>query len=208
MFNMGDHIMESDIFRAGVVPGSPTTEDEVKMLLCYILSNIKQPMSFSQLYEALSENNMVNYFELVHVLDKLAELGHLTAVELDAKPEYYTTTDLGDEAGREFERTLPLSVRDKALAASQRALRRECRLNEVKIIKTPCGKGFMLELSIPDLGGELISIKLFSSTKEDCEQISKRFLNAPLTVYRGVMALLTGDEAVLGEIFSKEEPLF
>ncbi len=47
--------MANDIFMAGVAPGSPSSEDEVKMLLCFILSGIGQPISFTQLYDAMSE---------------------------------------------------------------------------------------------------------------------------------------------------------
>ncbi|HHY53059.1 MAG TPA: hypothetical protein GX499_07435, partial [Clostridiales bacterium] len=42
-------------------------------------------------------------------------------------------------------------------------------------------------------------------TRQECELMKKRFLNAPLTVYKGVMALLTGNEQVLGTIFSSDE---
>lgn len=196
--------MESEIFRAGTRPGAPATVDEIKMLLCYILSNVEEDMSFEQLYDALSEDNLVNYFELVRVVDQLAELEHIREGEAGR----YAATDIGREAAAQFERTLPLSVREKGVAAAQKALRRSRRLEEVSVLRTPCEGGFRLELSIPDGGGRLLSMELFCPTKEDCDLIHRRFLNAPLTIYKGIMALLTGNEGVLGEIFTGEEKLF
>lgn len=200
--------MESDIFRAGTVPGSPATEVEIKMLLCYILSNMDGPMSFAQLYEALSEHSLVNYFELVRVLDNLCELGHLETAAAPDGSDRYAVTELGRRAGDEFERTLPFTVREKALEASRRVVERQRRLTEVRIAETPCGGGFQLELGIPDRDGELVALRVFAPTRQECELIKKRFLNAPLTIYKGIMALLTGDEGVLGDIFSTEQRLF
>lgn len=200
--------MESDIFRAGVRPGSPGTEVEVKMLLCYVLSNLEQAMTFDQLYEALSDHGIVNYFELIQLLDKLLETGHLSAVAPPGSPALYTATDLGTQAGDELGKDLPLTVREKSLASCRRLLARERRLSEVKISETPCQDGFMLEFAIPDDRGEILSLQVFSPTRHECELLKRRFLNAPLTIYKGIIALLTGDERVMGEIFTREEPLF
>ncbi len=197
--------MDSDIFRAGVAPGSPSTDVEIKMLLCYLLSHIEEPIGFTQLHEALSEHSLVNYFELVQALDDLCQLGQLSVTE-EQGVQLYRITPLGREIGIEFKRTLPLSIREKALDATRRAIERHRRLTEVNIKETPCpGGGFQLELSIPDKDGELIGLRVFAPTRQECELMKKRFLNAPLTVYKGVMALLTGNEQVLGTIFSSDE---
>lgn len=200
--------MESDIFRAGTSPGSPSTQVEIKMLLCYILSQIGQPMSFSQLYEALSEHNLVNYFELVRALSDLSDLGHVEVSAAEDGSDQYAVTELGRRTGGELERSLPLTVREKALEASRRVMGRHRRLTEVRVSDSPCGDGFMLELAIPDRGEDLLCLRVFAPTREERDAMRKGFLNAPLTVYKGVLALLTGDEQVLGNIFTRESKLF
>ena len=201
--------MESDIFLAGVRPGGPGTEDEVKILLCYTLSQLGKGMELDQLYDALSEYELVNYFELVAALDKLVETGHLSQESGPDTPVLYTATKLGRQAGRELEKSLPLAVREKALDAARRLLARERRLQALKITQTPCPEGgFTLELTIPEGAGEMLSLRVFAPTEEDCETIKRRFLNAPLTVYKGVLALLTGNERVMDKIFTREEKLF
>jgi hypothetical protein len=194
--------MQNEIFRAGVRPGAPGCEDEIKILLCYIIGRVGE-ISFDQLYDALCGHSLVNYFELVSILEKLVGLDHLTSC-----PEGYGATELGRAAALEFERKLPVSVREKALLAAQNALLREKRRHEVKIAETPHGDGFMIDLSIPENTSDLLLLRVFAPTKEDCRRIKTRFLNAPLTIYKGVTALLSGDEKILGEIFEKEEKLF
>jgi len=200
--------MESDIFKAGVKPGSPGTQIEVKMLLCHLLAALGQPISFDQLYGALSAQELVNYFELTHILDKLLESGHISQ-KAEPPPAKYTATALGSQAGKEFEKNLPITVREKSLSACRRLLAQERRLSQVEITQTPReGGGFILELALPEEDGQLMSVRVFAPTAKDCENLKRRFLNAPLTVYRGIIALLTGDEEVLGEVFTKEEPIF
>ena len=199
--------METDIFRAGVRPGAPISEDEVKILLCYVLSNIERAISLDQLYDALSGHSLVNYFELTHALEKLTQTGHIETGA--AAPAEYIATGLGADTGKEFECSLPLTVREKAVDACRRLQARERRRSEVRISETPCeGGGFTLELALPDAGGELLSVRVFAATREDCDRLTRRFLNAPLTVYKGIVALLTADEQVLGEIFTRDESLF
>jgi len=201
-------MVDSEVFRAGVRPGSPGTEVEVKMLLCYVLSNLEQAISFDQLYDALSEHGLVNYFELVSTLEKLTQTGHIAAGTEPNAPALYSATALGDDTAREFEKSIPFSSRKKALDACRLLLARERRRREVRVSETPCDGGFILELAIPDNGADLLSLRVFAPTRQECDALKRRFLNAPLTVYKGVMALLTGKERVLGQIFTYEESLF
>ena len=200
--------MENDIFKAGVKPGSPGTQVEVKMLLCYLLSSLGQPISFDQLYGALSGQKLVNYFELTHALSKLLETGHISQ-KAQSEPVVYAATALGARAGKEFENNLPLTVREKSLAACKLLFEQERRLSLVEITQTPREDGgYMLELTLPEDGGQLVSVRVFAPTEKDCENFRRRFLNAPLTIYKGIVALLSGDEEILGEIFTKENSIF
>ena len=201
-------MLDSDVFRAGVAPGGPTTQEEVKMLICYILTKIARPMSFEQIYEALQENGLVNYFELVRAIEKLMQSGHIHLRQEDGI-DSYVATGLGVDAARYFANALPLSVREKAVQASERLFRRKEREQEVHVEATPAGGGYLLEFSIPDAGNDLISFAVFAPTAEMRDRLTRRFLNCPMFIYKGVMALLSGDENLIGEIFPhEEEPLF
>lgn len=199
--------MESDIFKAGVRPGSPSSEVEIKMLLCYLLAMTPQPLSFDQIYGSLSEHELVNYFELGSALEKLLSSGHLS-VQNHTPPLRYMITDLGSKTADEFEKNIPITLREKAISAAKLTLAREKRLGEVKVSQTPCVGGFSLELTIPEDKGELLSLRMFVPTSRECERLRRNFLNSPQTIYKGIVALLSGDERVLGEIFTKEDKLF
>ena len=201
--------METDIFLAGVRPGGPGTEDQVKVLLCHTLSELGEEMDFDQLYDALSEHELVNYFELVRALEHLTETGHLSAQSASQGQSLYRTTDLGKQAAKVLETSLPLTVRERALGGCRQVLARARRLQAVRVAQTPGqAGGFILELAIPEGGEEMLALRVFLPTEEECAKLRRRFLNAPHTVYKGVMALLTGNEQVMGKIFSPKENLF
>lgn len=201
--------MEQEIFKAGVRPGSIGTQTEIKLLICFIMSNTRQSMSFEQLYEALSEKNLVNYFELVQAVDELCASGHIDTGASRDGPALFQTTPLGIQAGEELGGSLPLSVRENALDAAGRLLARERRRAELRVETVPEGSGFRVHLSIPDDEGPLVGFDLFVPSQEQCELVRRRFLNAPRFIYKGVLALLTGDREVLDEAFPPpEEQLF
>lgn len=200
--------MENEVFTAGVRPGSPTTTDEIKILICYILSKTDAAMSFAQIHEALSEHELVNYFELVASMDSLEITGHIEAEQTDADAARYSVTGLGKNTADTIDSLLPVSVRDKAASAADKLLRRKKREQEVKVEIEPSDSGFEVRLAIPDKSSRLISFTVFCPTGEDAELLRRRFLNDPLYIYKGVLALLTGDKDVLGEIFPSKEDLF
>lgn len=200
--------MENDIFMAGVRPGSPTSHDEIKILLCTILSQVDQSMLFSQLHEALQENNLVNYFALVQAMEELVATGHVTA-DRTVEPERYSVTELGRQVVEEFERRLPAAVREKALSAAKLQLQREKREMEVDVRIDKEERGYTMRFAIPEINGELVSFSLFVPTREECDRMRRHFLNDPLYIYHSVLALLTGDQHVLGEALpTREPPLF
>lgn len=200
--------MENDIFMAGVRPGGLTNHNEIKMLVCYLFCRLERQMSFDQLHEALAEHNLVNYFELVQAVEELVRSGHLAVERGEDAAERYAATELGRQAAREFERALPLAVREKAYEAADKQLRRRRREAEVRIDVREAENGFFMELAIPEMEGDLISLRLFLPTREECALVRRRFLNDPVFLYKGILALLTGDRQVLGELMPEQEELF
>lgn len=198
--------MDQDIFKAGVRPGSPASRDEIKMLVCYVLAKMDTGIRFSQLHEALSESSLVNYFDLVQVMEELTVSGHITASG-DGET-IYTAAKPALIVAEEFEHMLPLSVREKAVRATNRELRRRKRLEEVVVNTTRVDGGYQVELALPDQNDVLVSFSLFLSTREECELVRRRFLNDPVYIYQNVVALLTGNRDLLGDNTPNPDPLF
>lgn len=199
--------MESQVFGAGTIPGSPTTANEIKTLLCLLLCELEEQVSFEQLNEILTEGRMVNYFDLVQNLDQLVESGHISRREIE-QTEFYTVEELGKKTARALYTSLPKSVRDRTIESGQRVLARHRRLQEVTAEIVQAEDGFQVTLGIPDHGTDLIALTVFAPTRTEAESIRRRFLNHPVFIYKSILALLHGDRSFLGELPTGQEPLF
>ncbi|MBQ5325330.1 MAG: DUF4364 family protein, partial [Oscillospiraceae bacterium] len=103
---------DNSAFSAGVRFGGLTDRTEIKILLCYLLTNASSPLTSQQIIDTIVGQELVNYFELQEALGLLVEQG-LIVDDNDS----YTITDEGKEISRELEKSLPFSVKERAYKA-------------------------------------------------------------------------------------------
>ena len=106
--------MKQDAFSAGVEPGGLWHKNDIRILLCYILSSVPGPLARQDLTQIIQEKGLANYFEVEDALASLAAQGN---VKQDGEG-CFTVTPAGREIADSLDATLPLSVRDKALEAA------------------------------------------------------------------------------------------
>lgn len=198
--------MEDEIFKGGVLPGAPTSEFEIKFLICYLLARAGEPVSFGQLAATFQETGLVNYFEFSYVMSELLEQGHV--VQTEAEELVFSLTEHGRQADERFYKEVPLSVRERCEEQLKRQLKLSRRIRENTVSITKTQDGYSITLEIPDVGTPLVSLSMFAPTRELCESIRRRFLNDPLTFYKGVVALTTGDITSVLPLMPEAENLF
>jgi hypothetical protein len=180
--------MPYEAMDAGIEPGGLRDENEIKILICYLLKTSGRPMSFDVLSQALQRDGLVNYFGFAQSLKELASSGHVLC---DAGG-LYRVTQLGDETAATFERRLPLSVREKAVRAAAGMLERERLKAENKVNITKTGSGYTVECRVLYGGDELLALRALVPDMAQAKLMECRFLSAPEKVYSGALALLTG----------------
>ena len=68
--------------------------------------------------------------------------------------------------------------------------------------------GYIVDLTITDIGSDLLKMSLFMPTEQEAKQVQQHFLSDPLLTYKGVLALLTGDLQTVGELIPTNEDDF
>ena len=63
--------MKQDAFSAGVEPGGLYSSQEIKILICYMLAGVGEPLARHSVLEILSGNGMANFFEAGAAVDEL-----------------------------------------------------------------------------------------------------------------------------------------
>ncbi|MEG1427997.1 MAG: DUF4364 family protein, partial [Oscillospiraceae bacterium] len=137
-----------DAFTAGIEPGGLRTKNDIKILICYILTSVPGPLSGDDIIKILQEKGLANYFEAIDALASLTALKNI----LQSEDGLYSIAESGREIAQNLDITLPISVRDKALEAAFSLLSaaRIERENEVEIARSAHGYNVTCHIS----GGE------------------------------------------------------
>lgn len=182
----------ADAFLAGVEPGGLTNVQEIRILLCYMLQSVAAPIPRDALTDIITAGGMANYFDTEDAIEELIRLQHL--VEADRK---IATTVTGAQIGQSLKVRVPYTLRQRSVEAALKLLKRYevQRDNKVDIRKLEEG-GYAITCAVQDRGRDLLSVTLRVADNLQAEQIKEHFLADPSLLFRGNLAILTGDSAL------------
>lgn len=183
-----------DIFTQGNKPGSINSAQELRIVICYLLQKIGCPVTFNQLNHALQSDGLVNYFEFAQNISRLLASGHIEYQEQEGYDEQVMVlTDLGIKTADTFGSRIPPSIKERGIRAIQNCLLQNRIQIENKVLIEKTLDGYQITLTIPDVGTDLMSLKLFVPSLDICNIIKEQFLADPTICYRAVIELLTGE---------------
>ena len=182
----------ADAFTAGVEPGGLNNSQEIRILLCYMLDTVGQPMNRDDVTEIILAGGMANYFDTEDAIEELIRLQHLA--QADRK---IATTVTGAQIGQSLKVRVPYTLRQRSVEAALKLLKRYevQRDNKVDIRKLEEG-GYAVTCAVQDRGRDLLSVTLRVADNLQAEQIKEHFLADPSLLFRGNLAILTGDSAL------------
>ena len=187
--------MSKNIFTAGIEPGGLTTDYEIRMLICWLLNSINQPVTMSRINEALLKDGLVNYFELASEMSNLILSGHISDKNKDKNGEtLIEVTALGEQTAETFQKNIPLNVREKSLLNLKEALtiKKSSEENRTSIEETK--DGFKLSVEIADFSSNLLEMSFYLPTRDLALQCRENFLKDPTLLYRTVIRALSGED--------------
>lgn len=192
--------MARDAFTGGVEPGGLWNQNDIRILICYVLHSVDAPLSREDIGQILQQKALANYFEVGDALAALERLGHIS-LDSDGLCRIGET---GREIAAALGDTLPLSVRDKSLEAalmllSQARIQRE---NRVEIQEGE--KGFRVSCHISGGDMELMEVSLYVPDRPQAEMVRENFYKDPEGAYRLLLSFLTGDSGYAQELFGKQ----
>lgn len=188
--------MNFDAFTGGVEPGGLRSKSDIRILLCYILKSVGTPLSAGALSRILQEKSLANYFEVQDALSALEARGNISHTE-DGD---YRLEPQGESIAENLDVTLPLSVRDKAIAAAMAMLAnaRVERENTVTTERTERGYNVTCHISGGDM--ELMHLTVYVPDQHQARAVKKNFHRDPQRIYSLMLAALTGDEELTKSI--------
>ena len=183
--------MNHDAFSAGVEPGGLYSSQEIKILICYMLAGVDEPLPRQSVLEIIAAGGMANFFEAGAAIDELIRLHNLTEGE-DGR--LYLTED-GRQAAYTLSGMIPFTLRERSVQAALKLLTRMRREKENRVTVKKLEHGRLVTCEIQDAGQPLLSFSLRVADDLQAGLIRERFLEDPTLIYSSLIALLTGDAA-------------
>ena len=183
--------MNHDAFSAGVEPGGLYSSQEIKILICYMLAGVDEPLPRQSVLEIIATGGMANFFEAGAAIDELIRLHNLTEGE-DGR--LYLTED-GRQAASTLSGMIPFTLRERSVQAALKLLTRMRREKENRVTVKKLEHGRLVTCEIQDAGQPLLSFSLRVADDLQAGLIREWFLEDPTLIYSSLIALLTGDAA-------------
>ncbi len=179
--------MDSFTFDEGIEPGGLRTRNEIKLLVCYLLSSVDERITRSQLCEIALDKGLANYFEINQAVSDLIENGSVVSDFIECE-EYLSVTEQGRSSTKTLEIQLPRSVREKAINAAIKmlTLAKRKRENKVDVQKLESG-GYHVTFSME----EMMKLTIYVADEMQVETVTNNFYEDPIKLYSGIIASLT-----------------
>lgn len=195
---LGD-TMAFDTFDEGIIPGGMRSKYEIRILICYLLNSIKEPVSKEIIVDSICEESLANYFETSSCFDDLIEKGNIIEEGSDGDIKTYTVSENGVMIANQLDTILAYTVKEKAYdcAINLLAQKKKERENSVEIVKTDMGYNVNCKISGGNL--DLLSFSIFAPDMPQAQIIKKNFYESPTTFYKVILAMLTQNKESVGE---------
>ena len=159
---------------------------EIKILILFILSHMREPVTFDVLTELTMCDDGISYFDFAESVAELVRTEHLLLEE-----NKYSLTPKGMRNGEITESSLPYSVRMKAEAGAA-GLRAALSRNSMIKTSRDCDPegSFTVKLSLSDGVGDIVIMELFAANEQQAHALENGFRKNAEKVYNALIRMI------------------
>ena len=165
---------------------------DLKVFLLFLLDNIRYPIDQTTLMNIIADNVEELSIDYENCLGELVDSEHLLFDQFDGE-KYYMISEKGRLVSAELYESIDPDLRERSLRSSNKYISISSSGTKVnaRIVETE-NKRYKVILEACDNEGEILSLSVVVSTREEAELIKTNYESKPTSVYRGLMFSLTG----------------
>ena len=173
---------------------------EIKLFILLLLDGIGVPLEFEVINDIVLRDGVVTYFDFADAFGDLCDNGLIEYTEQpDGSGKTYSVTPKGHAITEGLDTKLYGQIKEKAIRSAQRAMAFRLSGGSTSASVQQTDDGYNVVCSITENGKLLFSTTVFVRSAAYAERLRDRFDEEPETVYKGVLALLSGDVDYLFE---------
>ncbi len=172
---------------------SITDTNDIKIFVLYLMKNVNRPLDFTTVSEISVQDGYVNYFDFASCFAELIDNGSISETVIDGEP-IYEITERGLVVVNELQSNILNMIREKSLRSALRLLSFKERGSAVYCGFSQVGDDkFILECRITEKAELIMDVKLGVDSKQLLDVMMYNFDNKPEILYKGIIAILTGE---------------
>lgn len=192
--------MDNQAITAGVRVGGLTDRTEIKILLCYLLAELKQPITQNQLIECVCGQELVNYFEMQSALQHLLDNNFIKEDE-----NGFSILPEGKEIALQLESVVSSTVKRYAYSMAVNILQYEALKKQHKVIITAVdGGGYNLHCSIEDNDFTIFSMDIFMPDEKSAEYAGEQFVLKGQDMFKCMLGIMTDTPAMYKDFLTRD----
>lgn len=172
-------------------------KNDIKIFILYLLRHIGYPLDFVSINDIVVQDGYVGYFDFAECFAELLETGNIAELkdpEDESKEERYEITAQGIHVADNLDSRLMASIREKSLKSALRLLSFRERGAKIRFDFQPLSNDrFLANCIISERGEELLNVSLTLESSNQLTRIRNNFYEKPEVVYKGILAVLTGE---------------
>ncbi|KEH99542.1 DUF4364 family protein [Clostridium botulinum] len=165
---------------------------EDKLLLLYLLENIKLPISNNQITQIILENNFINYFTLQEYLSELENASFINVIEQEGKHRIVISSKglkvlslFGNRISKDKMKAI-----DDYLSKQLENIKKEITISSEYTIE---GNNYIVNLKAIENNSILIDLKLNVASNEQAKALCANWKENPSEIYYKLIKVLIND---------------
>lgn len=168
-------------------------KNDIKIFILYLLNHINQPMEFADINDIVVQDGLVGPIEFAECFAELLDSGNVLEL-VENEHAYYIISDKGIHVAENLQSDLLGFIKNKSLKSALRLISFKKGGNHIETaFKSRADGKYDFTCRIMKKEDTLLEVKLVAENEKQLELMKYNFNDRPEVVYRGVLALLTGE---------------
>ncbi len=171
--------------------------DDIKIFILYILNSIGYPLKYEDLHDMSIQDGHITTFEFIDAFDELLageNVSRTMTSEEGSGEDIITITEKGKHIAETLNGRLLSSVKESAMKSALRLLSFKKKGTKITTEARQISRGkYELKCAIKENGEELLELKLILDNPKQLDRVVYNFDSRPEFIYRGILALLSGE---------------